>query len=488
VVPEHLRYGGGVSGTIFSPVVAIVLLLAAVLICILPRNKAIIPFLIPSILIPGDQILVLGGLHFYPLRILILFGLMRIFIIKGRGDWSVFSGGLNKVDKAMILFTLTCAVAGVLLFRDVQAAIFQVGEIYSAFGAYFLLRCLIRNQDDVLLTIRTLGFIVVFLAGVMVCEQLTNGWNPYSLLGGARGAWSMERDGAIRAMGSFGQPLLAGTFGAVAVPLFVGLWMKEKRYRLTAAIGMGGATVMAIASHSSTCLAGVLAGFFALGLWPVRSGLRLIRWGIVVTLVSLHMVMKAPVWHLVARLDLAGGSSSWHRFNLIDTCIHHFWDWWLVGTNANPDWGWDMWDTADQYVANAYRGGLLGLIFFIAILVYGFKYVGRARQDATDKKDQLFFWALGATLFAFTMSFIGISLWDQSIVEWYMLLAMIGAVAVPQVHAAKEQVETAVEQTSAASVEIQPAYTGWSSRQLRDVKPMRRDESAPLHRRHVRGF
>ena len=91
-----------------------------------------------------------------------------------------------------------------------------------------------------------------------------------------------------------------------------------------------------------------------------------------------------------------------------------------------------MWDTANQYVANAISGGLLALILFIAVIVYGFKYVGRARQAAPDKRQALFLWALGAALFAHTISFIGITLWDQSIVEWYALLALIGAVAVPR--------------------------------------------------------
>jgi hypothetical protein len=279
--------------------------------------------------------------------------------------------------------------------------------------------------------IRVLAFIVVVLGGVMTIEQLTRGWNPYFLLGGARGTGVMERDGAIRSMGSFGHSILAGTFGAVLVPVFVGLWWKERKYRVIALLGIVGATMMTVASHSSTCLSGLLAGVLGLCLWPIRDRMRLVRWGIVITLMSLHMVMKAPVWHLISRLDLSGGSSSWHRYFLIDSCIRHFWQWWLIGTTSNVNWGWDMFDTANQYVEHAVSGGLLGLISFLAIIVYGFKYVGWARQAATDKRQALFFWALGSALFAYAMSFIGISLWDQSIVEWYAFLAFIGAAAVP---------------------------------------------------------
>ena len=84
--PENLRFGGGVAGTVFNPAVALIVVIAGVLICCLPRKKAIIPFLVVSLLLPGDQILVVAGLHFPLLRILIFFGMIRIFIIKGPGS------------------------------------------------------------------------------------------------------------------------------------------------------------------------------------------------------------------------------------------------------------------------------------------------------------------------------------------------------------------------------------------------------------------
>jgi hypothetical protein len=438
---QNLRFGGGVSATAFNPIVAVIVILVGLLICCLPRRKAVIPFLLASILIPRDQILVVAGLHFPLLRILIIFGMIRIFIIRGRGKWNVFSGGVNSVDKSLIFLSLTTAVASILLFHNTQIFIYQLGEMYTVFGTYFLLRCLIRDQEDVVRVIRSLAFIVAVLGCVMVVEQLTKGWNPYVLLGGARArdyTADMVRDGKVRAVASFGQTILAGTFGAVVVPLFCGLWMLDKKYRLGACIGIIGALAMAITSNSSTPLFGLLAGILGLCLWPIRSSLRLLRWGLVAMLVSLHLVMKAPVWDLISRVDLSGGSSSYHRYQLINQCIIHFWDWWLVGTSSNGSWGWDMFDTANQYVDTAYRGGLLGLIFLIAIIVYGFKYLGKARRNAKDKKQAIFFWALGSALFAHVISFIGISYWDQSIVGWYALLAFIGAIAVPQIARATE--------------------------------------------------
>jgi len=444
--PQNLRFGGGVSETFFNPVVALLVILAAVLICILPRKKVIVPFLLTSLLIPGDQILVITGLHFPLLRILIFFGMVRIFVIKGPGKWNVFSGGLNTIDKLMISLSVTSALAGILLFQNSQAFIFQLGVLYTAFGAYFLLRCLIRDQEDVVRAVRVLALIVVVLGGVMAFEHLTNGWNPYALLGGARSQYfaaDLSRDGHIRSTATFGTPILAGTFGAVLLPVFIGLWISDRRQRSAALLGILGATAMTAASHSSTPAFAYVAGIAGLCLWPIRGMMRIVRWGIVVTVVSLQMVMKAPVYHLITRIHLSG--DSYHRYALIHESVLHFWDWWLIGTKSTATWGWDMWDTANQYVATAINGGLLGLIFLIAIIVYGYKYLGRARKAAPDKKQGLFFWALGSALFAVTLSFFGISLWDQSVVGWYLLLAFIGAIAVPH------EAPVAVQQFRAAS-------------------------------------
>ena len=89
---------------------------------------------------------------------------------------------------------------------------------------------------------------------------------------------------------------------------------------------------MALASMSSTAVLGIAAGFGALWLWRVRRSLAPIRWTIVAVLVGLNFAMKAPVWALIARINLTGGSSGYHRYQLIDQAIRRFGEWWLLGT------------------------------------------------------------------------------------------------------------------------------------------------------------
>ena len=430
--PQNLRFGGGTAETVLNPIVLLMVLVVGALILFWPRAKAIAPFIAGSILIPIDQVLLVGGMHFPMLRVLALFGIARLIKDKASSKSQIFSGGINKIDVALILFAIFTAIAGVLLFQQSAALVFQLGNLYTTFGIYFLLRFLIRTEEDILVMVRALAYVACLIAVVMASEVVT-GHNPYAYLGGARAAAYanlVARDDRFRAQAGFGHSILAGTFGAVLPPLFFLLWQCGKKNRPLAALGIVSATVITLTSNSSTPILAYGGGVLALCMWPIRNRMRLVRWGIVITIVSLHLVMKAPVWHLISRIDISGGSSAYHRFALIDQCIRHFGDWWLVGVKSTYDWGWDMWDTANQYVSVCDNSGLLPFILFVAIIVYSFKYLGKARKAVATKKRQVFLWALGASLFANVVAFVGISYWDQTQVVWFGLLAAISAAAV----------------------------------------------------------
>ena len=429
--PEHLRFGGGVGETVLNPIVLVLVLVVGAIILVRPRSNIIGPLIAAFILIPTDQILLIGSFHFPMLRFLALFGFARLVREKLSSGGRIFTGGINKIDLAVISFASVTALAGVLLFQEWGALIYQLGNIYTIFGDYFLLRYLVRDESDIIRMLRALAYVAAVVAVVMTWEMIT-GHNPYALLGGANAADyanSIARAERFRATGCFVHPILAGTFGALLLPLFVLLWQSGKENRLISAIGIVSATAITVASNSSTPVAAYAGGVLALCLWPLRNRMRLLRWAIVFTVVSLHLVMKAPVWHLIARIDLSGGSSSYHRFMLVDQCLEHFSDWWLVGVKSTFGWGWDMWDTANQYVSICDCSGLLAFILFLATIVYGFQYLGKARKSAPKQKQQIFLWALGAALFANVVAFMGISYTDQTQVVWYALLAAISAAA-----------------------------------------------------------
>jgi len=162
--------------------------------------------------------------------------------------------------------------------------------------------------------------------------------------------------------------------------------------------------------------------------------MRLVRSCIVGALLGLQLLMKAPVWFILNHVNVIGASSGYHRSMLIDSFVHHFGDWWLLGIKSTADWGWDMYDHANQFVAEGEGGGLATLLFFVLMIKRAFGALGAARKAvAGDKRQESLLWSLGAALFAYIISFLGISLWDQTQVAWLALLATICAASFPRI-------------------------------------------------------
>jgi len=468
VQPEHLKFGGGAASSAFNPVVLLIVLIVGIMMLVREHRQVIAPFLVASILIPMDQVVVIGPLHFPMLRVLLLFGMVRMARAKMSSKTAVFSGGMTRLDKVVIWFELFTVANALLLWRDGGMFVRQAGDLFTLFGIFFLMRHLIRDNDDSEVAIRTLAYIAMAVAAIMTFEQIT-GRNPYGLLGGANAAFYgsvITREDRLRSVAGFGHPLLAGTFGAIVLPLFIGLWLKDRKNFKLMIAGLGASTVIVWTSASSTPMLAYAAGIMALCMWPLRKLMRPIRWGIVMLLVSLHLVMKAPVWQLIDRMSIVGGSSGYHRYQLVDQCIRHFGDWWLFGVKDTGAWGWDMWDTANQYVSVADSTGLIPLILFVATLTYGFKYAVKSRDAwAGNKNMQLYSWALGGALFANCVGFFGISYWDQTQVVWYAFLAIIVA-SCHAIPAESTATVPAAEESTLLSTPLRPAYASESPKEV----------------------
>ena len=422
-MPENFYLGGGAAETTMHPAVMIAMIVVIAFIWFAPRKVVIVPLLLGVFLIPQGQVVVVGGMHFMAPRLFALCGCLRLAFLKLSSSTDLFLGGRNAIDGAFSLWAVSRATAFVLLWMSTQALINQAGFLISTLGMYCFLRFLVQEDDDIITAIQVFSILVAINALEMVNEQMTHR-NLFGLLGGVQSIPNM-RDG-IRSQGVFQHAVLAGSFGAILLPLFFWLWRSGKS-RIAGMIGIVSSSVMVVTSHSSTPVMAYLATVLGLCLWPLRRQMRPIRWAIVLTLVALHLVMKAPVWFLIARVDISSGSG-YHRAELIDTCIRHFAGWWLIGTKDASTWGLEMWDNANQFVAEAQSGGLATLIFFVAILSRGFRAVGLARIKVRgDRKQEWSFWLLGIALFATIVSFFGVSYFDQTEVAWLALLAIISA-------------------------------------------------------------
>jgi hypothetical protein len=421
--PSNYRFGGGSSATLIHPLVALGMVLAVILILRQPRRQVLVPLLLAIFLIPRGQVLVLAGIHLNVYRIILLAGLARWTMLKRS---SPPRAPYNTVDRLFALFAFSNFIIFTLQYLQTQALIKSLGDLVDALAGYFVLRFFIQDREDMRTAVRTFALIAIVMGITMLNEQRT-GTNLFGQLGGMMSAPEV-RNGKIRSQGAFLHSIPAGAFGATLVPLLVWLW-SDGKYKKVALLGFAGATVMSFTCHSSTVVGCYAAGLFALCLWPLRKQMRVIRWGLALAVISLHLIMKGPVWSLLEHIDLTGSSESFHRYQLVDTFINHFFDWWLLGTKDNGSWGWEMADTSNQYVTYGISGGLLTFVLFIAIISKCFGGLGTTRRRFEGCfKDEWIRWCLGAAMFAHLVVFIGIDYFDQSIYAWLALLTMISMI------------------------------------------------------------
>jgi hypothetical protein len=413
--------------------------IAIILILCLRRKSVIAPFLWMLFTVPLGQVVVMGGVHFTVLRIIILAGLAR-WIVSGRTQSAGrLEDGFNSIDWLVILWAISGTVINTVQFMETQALIKNLGSFLDLLGGYLVLRFLIQDRDDVRRTLKVLAVITVVIGCCMIDEQMT-GQNIFGVLGGVP-LHPQVREGHVRSQGAFAVYIEAGLFGANLLPLFIWLW-SDRKFRAAALLGMLGGTIMVITCRFSTPILAYGAAIFGFCLWRFRSQMRLFRQGLVFVLVMLHLVMKAPVWALIARIDLTGSSSGDHRFHLVDATIQHFSDWWLLGYKDYPAWGWGMWDLSDQYVAVALTGGLLTLVIFIWILCRSFSLLGKARKHvAGDLKEEWFLWCLGVALFANMVGWFGLACWAQAQAALSALLVIISVATFEAMRPREAEVE-----------------------------------------------
>jgi hypothetical protein len=237
------------------------------------------------------------------------------------------------------------------------------------------------------------------------------------------------------------------------------LWWGARRWRLFAPMGVFSALAIVISCSSSTPIMAVLSACLGGAMFVARRYMRWVQLGIVATLFGLHMVMNKPVWHLIARADIIGGSTGWHRYHLVDNAIRHFEEWALTGVQSTAHWGWGLQDVTNQYVLEGVRGGALTLALFVATIFLAFGCIGGAMRKVEGNIARMaLVWSIGVALFVHCMSFIAVSYFGQSTMLWYMTLAMAAGVAdvVRREHAVQSRVVTKQPHRSKSSGPVRP--------------------------------
>lgn len=440
-----------------EPTAAVFLVVDVLALLLLPRRWAALPLLAGACFVTRAPAIDIGGATFTVLLLLVLAGMARVAI---RREW--IAGGANQLDAVMMAWGVWTVASGAFHSHPAVPLVLRVRTLYEAWGLYLLFRVFCRSRDDLRFLAGMLALILVPVAAEMVAERLT-GTNFFGRFGGVP-ALSAVRNGVVRSQGPFAHSILAGSVGAVCLPLTVGLWHRQPARSI---IGISACAAMVITSGSSGPLLSTAAGLGALLLWPLRGRMWLVRWTATAIYVSLAAVMNRPAYFLMSDIDLVGGSTSWYRAELIRSAFAHFDEWWLVGTDYTRHWMWtglaadpNQVDITNHYLAMGVLGGALLMSLFIWMFVTGFQNVGTAiRSDATDK-NMFLCWAVGASLFAHAVTCVSVSYFDASVMFLYLTFAATTAA----LYNGSGLAPVAVQQSACT-----PARTSWIRRAPRRV-------------------
>jgi hypothetical protein len=412
---------GGYEETTIGLHVIAILLLSSLLILVLPRKYSVILFLFISMIIPMNQQIVILGLNFTVMRSLLLVCWIRLLV---RAEFNYIK--FNLIDGLFLTWVISCSCIFILQWESWGAFVNRLGFAFNALGIYFLLRFYFVDYERVTLVVQTFAFFAICTAIAMLLEKAT-GYNAFSLLGGLR-EYSMIRDDTIRAQGPFSHPILAGTFGATAIPFLFSLWQDDPYKKVLLAVSLTAALIITITSASAGPFLAFASGLMAICLWPLRAYRRYFKWIFASFVVFLSIIMNAPVWGIISRIDIIKSASSYHRFMLVDSFIKRIDEWWLLGLKSTAHWGWMMGDLANQYVYEGIQGGILTFILFLLLILFCFFRISAVIDSQADHtKTRFFTWAIGSTLFVHVIAFWGISYWDQLLVTWYTLLAIVAS-------------------------------------------------------------
>jgi hypothetical protein len=428
---------------------------AGLLLFALPRRYALVPLFGAACCMTMGQSINVAGLNFTILRILTLVGWIRII---ARGEFKGLS--INSLDRAVLWWSISSVTIYTILWGTSTAFIYKCGNIYDAIGLYVLFRSLVRNISEIVKAFKVLAILMIPLAAFMLLEKAT-GRNVFGVFGGVP-TITLVRDGVLRCQGPFPHSILAGTFAAALVPFFLALW-SIKGARAAAMLGLICSTIITLTSGSSGPVMTYGCAIVGFSLWKWRFRMRVVRWGIVLGLLVLQLMMKTPVWFVIAHLGVFSGSTAYYRAFLIDQTIRHFFEWWIIGTKYELPWAPLLTDITNWYVRNAFDGGLLTLILLFVILKRSFSGVGRAMRLKVHqtREAQRCIWALGSALFAHCMTFLAVWYWDQNIVNWYLLLAMTATVATPCY--APRRIADASRSLSPGFIKPAPAISDWAT-------------------------
>lgn len=397
-------------------------LILAVAQLLLSKRWAFLPLLLATCHLGNVEFL--GQLT--AVRLIILLGLIRALM----GGFLAASPR-DPINLVFYVFGFFAVLSGLAHGSEPNPFSLRIGLAFNVIGCTLYTRSYVSDETALRTYLVSVAIILIPLAALMLAEKVT-GKNVY-LASGLTLHGGGVREGRMRACGPFRSPILAGTAGAVGLPLALYLLKRRTGWGVLAA---GSCVTVAVASGSSGPLSALFVGAGCVCLWRVRSHLRQIQIGLSI-LAVLYMIIKGrPIWYVMASIDIVGGSTGWHRARLMDQGFHYLGEWWLAGTDYTRHWmatgvSWSQnhTDLTNYYLHLGVIGGLALPLCVLSVIVICFRRIGAIVirwPDGGSAPDRFLFWCAGSSLAAHSISFVSVSYFDQIFVLFYSLVGAIG--------------------------------------------------------------
>ena len=416
--------------------VCLTLLLCGVVLAA-PRRAAVLGILAAVLYLSLGQAVLVLNIKVTALRFVELAALARL-VLRDR----IQLAGFNLLDKSLV--ALYAWVMFTTLLRG-EAITEPIGRSIDMFILFFSFRALVRNSEEFRQVSRDLALLLIPFVPCLLIEARLG--EPVFF--GAAVNPENIREGRLRCVGSFQHPSLCGSVGALVLPMLVGLGFR-KADRVRAALGLVVCLAIVWASNSGGPVGALTAGLAAWACWPLRHRMRDVRWGLVLVVVGLSLVMKSPVYYVLMKFSELTGGDGWHRSFLIEQFLGHFRLWWLIGMPLEGTVDWfpyhlfiaEVADITNSFVAFGLSGGLVGFGLYIFVFVRCFQGMGRALQQTRSGSpngsvDEALLWGLGCVMVGHIMNQCGITYFDQFNAIWCWHLAVISNLGNAAVSAAQ---------------------------------------------------
>lgn len=409
-----------------SPLLIIFASVVAILQLALPKRLAYLPLLV-AVFHAGNQPVLFGD--FTTVRIVIILGTLR----------ALFSGHLrfsfgNSVDRLFVLFSIIALISTLAHGEaEYNPLTERLGLVLNLFGTYLYARAYTTDRNFLYSFSSSLAIVLIPLAVFMAAEKQTRKNFYYNL--GARSELASFKEDDVRAKGPFGHAILAGTAAATAFPFMVFLYRRRKKLAIA---GGASSAIVTLASVSSGSIAALLAAIAFVYAWRWRHRLALAKKLFIPGIILLDLIMTSRVWFLIARIDIVGGSTGYHRAKLIDNAIKYLDEWWLFGTDytrhwmhSGVTWSQNHTDITNYYLQLGVIGGLPLMICFILIIYKSLGLIERGIESFRLSGEHYEFglWCLWSSIMAQCVAMISIAYFDQTYAYFFLLIGSALATA-----------------------------------------------------------